>query len=262
MRPHQMPTRSLRHALILALPLALTALPALADEVVVFAAASLKTALDPIAAEVEKASGHQIRISYAGSNALARQILQGAPAGVFISASSEWMDAVDQAGAVVPGSRRDLLGNRLVLIAHDPGAAIDLGPKTDLRGLLAGDKLAMALVDSVPAGQYGKQALQHLGLWDAVAPDVAQADNVRAALTLVSTGEAPLGIVYATDAAADPAVHLRATFPADSHDPITYPAALLTGAGPAERAFFDALTGPAAAAVFAAQGFTVLDPTP
>lgn len=247
--------------LLLALPLALAALPAAAEDVSVFAAASLKTALDPIAAEFQKATGNTVTISYAGSNALAKQIIEGAPADIFISASKQWMDEVEKAGDVVAGSRSDLLGNSLVLVAHDAAAAdVTLNRNADLPALLKGGKLAMALVDSVPAGQYGKEALTSLGLWDAVSPSVAQADNVRAALALVSTGEAPYGIVYATDAAADPAVHVVGTFPADSHKPITYPAALLKPAtDPADKAFFDALSADAADKVFKAQGFSILN---
>ncbi len=247
--------------LILALPLALAALPAGAEEVVVFAAASLKTALDPIAAQFQTETGNKVTISYAGSNALAKQIIEGAPADVFISASKQWMDEVEKAGEVVAGTRGDLLGNTLVLVAHDSAAPqLELTKDTDLAALLAGGKLSMALVDSVPAGQYGKEALTALGLWDKVQGSVAQADNVRAALALVSTGEAPFGIVYATDAAADPAVHVVGTFPADSHKPITYPAALLkTAADPADTAFFEALSGDAADKVFADQGFAILN---
>ena len=247
--------------LILVLPLAFAAVPAAAEEVVVFAAASLKTALDPIAAKFQTETGNTVTISYAGSNALAKQIIEGAPADIFISASKQWMDEVEKAGEVVAGTRGDLLGNTLVLVAHDKEAKpVTLDAKTDLAGLLAGGKLAMALVDSVPAGQYGKEALTHLGQWDKVEGAVAQADNVRAALALVSTGEAPYGIVYATDAAADPAVHVVGTFPADSHKPITYPAALLkTAADPADTAFFKALSDDAADAVFKAQGFAILN---
>jgi len=139
-------------------------------------------------------------------------------------------------------------------------APVQIGPGFDLAGLLGPEKLAMALVDAVPAGQYGKAALQSLGVWDAVAPSVAQADNVRAALALVATGEAPFGITYATDAAADDNVTIVGTFPSDSHPPICYPAALLTGAeDAADRAFFEALSGDDAGAIFAAAGFKVPD---
>jgi len=252
-----------RLSLALAAPLLAIgfALPAAAEEVVVFAAASLKTALDPIAQDFQTATGNTVTISYAGSNALAQQILQGAPADVFISASTEWMDEVEKGGGLAEGTRTDLLGNRLVLVVHDEGAAqVTPAPGFDLAGALGGGKLAMALVDSVPAGQYGKEALTNLGVWEQVEPHVAQADNVRAALALVATGEAPLGIVYATDAAAEPKVHVVGTFPDDSHAPITYPAALLkNGTDAADRAFFQALSGPEADAVFKEQGFTILN---
>ncbi|MEZ5799074.1 MAG: molybdate ABC transporter substrate-binding protein [Paracoccaceae bacterium] len=249
-----------RLASILALTLALAA-PARADQVMVFAAASLKTALDQVAADFQTATGHSVVFSYAGSNALARQIIDGAPADIFISANQAWMDEVEKAGLITTDTRADILGNTLVLIAHNPDTPpVQIGPDLDLHALLDGGKLAMALVSSVPAGQYGKAALQSLGLWDAVQADVAQADNVRAALALVSTGEAPLGIVYATDAAADANVTTIGTFPADSYPPATYPAALLTGAAdPADRAFLQALSADAADAIFAAQGFRVLD---
>ncbi|MGR3197132.1 MAG: molybdate ABC transporter substrate-binding protein [Paracoccus sp. (in: a-proteobacteria)] len=235
------------------------AAPSLADEVTVFAAASLKTALDRIAADFEAETAHDVTLVLAGSNLLARQITQGAPADIFLSASAEWMDVVEAEGMIVPGTRADLLGNALVLVSGEPDSQpVRIDPALDLPQLLDGGRLAMALVDSVPAGQYGKAALTSLGLWDEVADHVAQADNVRAALALVSTGEAPLGIVYATDAAADPGVSVLGTFPADSHPPIAYPVALLTGAADsADRAFLDALSAPAAQQVFRDQGFTL-----
>ena len=235
--------------------------PVLADDIVVFAAASLKDALDGVAADFEAATGHDVTISYAGSNALAKQIIEGAPADIFISASVEWMDEVEKAGLLVDGTRVDLLGNRLVLIAHGKDAApVDIGPGFDLAGLLGDGKLSMAMVDAVPAGQYGKAALESLGIWPAVEGSVAQSENVRAALTLVARGEAPFGIVYATDAVADDNVTVVGTFPADSHKPIVYPVALLTGAGDdADRAFFEALSSDTADAKFAGQGFDILN---
>lgn len=249
----------MRAALLAAL---LTVSPLVAQaDVTVFAAASLKNALDQVAADFTAATGEKVVISYAGSNALAKQIIEGAPADLFISANTEWMDEIAKAGMIAGDQREDLLGNTLVLIAHGKDAAdVTLGGDTDLPALLDGGKLAMALVDSVPAGQYGKAALEKLGLWDGVQADVAQADNVRAALALVATGEAPYGIVYATDAAAEDNVSVVGTFPADSYPPIIYPAALLTGAADdADRAFFEALSGAGAKAAFEAQGFTVLD---
>jgi molybdate transport system substrate-binding protein len=236
------------------------AAPLRAEEVVVFAAASLKTALDAVAAEFEVSTGHSVTISYAGSNQLAKQIIEGAPADTFLSAAVNWMDAVDQAGLVVPGQRRDLLGNDLVLIAHGTDASpVEIGPELDLAKLLGGGMLSMAMVDAVPAGQYGKQSLEALGLWAVAEPLVAQSENVRAALALVATGEAPYGIVYASDAVAGDNVTVVGQFPETSHAPITYPAALLTGAADAaDRAFFDALSADAADAKFAAQGFKIL----
>ena len=236
------------------------AAPLRAEEVVVFAAASLKTALDEVAAEFEASTGNSVTISYAGSNQLAKQIIEGAPADIFLSAAVNWMDAVDQAGLVAVGQRRDLWGNDLVLIAHGTDASpVEIGPELDLAKLLGGGMLSMAMVDAVPAGQYGKQSLEALGLWAVAEPLVAQSENVRAALALVATGEAPYGIVYASDAVAGDNVTVVGQFPETSHAPITYPAALLTGAADAaDRAFFDALSADAADAKFAAQGFKIL----
>lgn len=237
------------------LPLILTgflALPAQSGEVTIFAAASLKTALDQIAAGYAEASGDSLRISYGGSSALARQIVAGAPADLFISASVPWMDEV--AAKLPLRNRRDLLGNRLVLIAHGSAAPMNIA---DLPARLGHDRLAMALVDAVPVGQYGKQALQSLGLWDALAPQVAQADDARAALALVALGAAPYGVTYASDALAEPRVTAIYDFPSDSHDAITYPAALLTD-NAAAAALLETLAAPEATAIFAANGFTVL----
>ncbi|QUS35342.1 molybdate ABC transporter substrate-binding protein [Falsirhodobacter algicola] len=240
-----------------ALILALTAAPLQAAPVTVFAAASLRTALDQIAGEWQDETGETANISYAGSSVLAQQIIQGAPADVFISASTDWMDAAADAGAIEDGTRHDLLGNSLVLVA--PQGTKQL-PVTDLPQALGDERLAMALVDSVPAGVYGKEALTHLGLWGTLRPHVAQADNVRAALALVATGEAPFGIVYASDAVAEPRVSVVASFPDDSHDPITYPAAQVKGSEGLEAAAFLAfLSGDEAARIFAAQGFRVLN---
>ena len=235
--------------------------PAAAEEVVVFAAASLKTALDAHAAAWSAETGHAVVASYGGSSALAKQIVAGAPADIFLSASTAWMDEVEAAGQVVAGTRRDLLGNTLVLVAHGAGQApVAIGPDLDLAGMLGEDRLAMALVDAVPAGQYGKAALAALGLWDGVAPKVAQADNVRAALALVATGEAPFGIVYATDAAAEPGVSVIGTFPAESHPQIVYPVALLASAADAaDQAFLASLDTEAATAIFRAAGFRVAE---
>lgn len=251
-------TRRLALAAVLAATLAT---PALAEEVVVFAAASLKDALDAVAADFQAETGNTVTISYAGSNALAKQIIEGAPADIFLSAAVNWMDEVEKAGLVMPATRADFLGNTLVLVAHGKGAKpVEIGPGFDLAGLLGDGKLAMAMVDSVPAGQYGKESLEKLGVWPAIEASVAQSENVRAALMLVSTGEAPYGIVYASDAVADENVTVVGTFPDDSHKPIVYPAALLTGAADAaDKAFFEALSSDAADAKFTAQGFAILN---
>lgn len=244
----------MRLSLIAAALLAL-APAARADEVTIFAAASLKDALDAIAAEWQKTHGDTLVISYAGSSQLAKQIQQGAPADLFLSASTAWMDAVQKSDDIDPGKRRDLLGNTLVLVGTGKPASADIA---DLPVLLGDGKLAMALVDSVPAGQYGKEALTTLGLWEKVEGQVAQADNVRAALKLVSTAEAPLGIVYGSDAVAEPGVGVIATFPQDSHAPITYPAAVTRAADtPQAAAFLDSLTQEPARSILESQGFTV-----
>ncbi len=236
--------------------LAMAAGPAAAAEVSVFAAASLKNAMDEIAAGYAAETGGKAVVTLAGSSALARQIEQGAPADVFISANPGWMDELESQGMVEPGSRFDLVSNSIVLIAHDADIApVAIGPDTDLAGMLGDRRLAMALVDAVPAGVYGKAALESLGLWEKIAPQVAQADNVRAALALVATGEAPLGVVYATDAVAEDRVTVIGTFPASSHPPIVYPAAAIAGRGAQAAAFLDHLRSPAARAALERQGF-------
>ncbi len=249
---------SRRLALLVSLALVAAPLRAAADDVTVFAAASLTGALDGVAEAWAAETGHRAVLSYGGSSALARQIQQGAPADIFISASEEWMDAVEASGDVQAGTRRDILGNRLVLIAQGDAAPVTLDDSLDLAGMLGEGRLAMALVDAVPAGVYGKQALTSLGLWDGVAPLVAQADTVRGALAFVAQGEAPLGIVFATDAAAEDRVSVIGTFPAGSHAPITYPAALTAQAtSPVAAEFLDYLTSEPARAVWDAAGFSI-----
>ena len=238
----------------------LAAAPLQAETITVFAAASLATALTQVARDYEAGHEHQIVLSFAGSSALARQIQLGAPADIFVSASPDWMDHLQAGDLIDPDSRIDLLGNSIVLIAHGPAEEVTLSPDLDLAALLGDGRLAMALTEAVPAGIYGRAALQSLGLWDQVAPKVAETDNVRAALALVALGEAPLGIVYATDARAEPDVSVIAVFPADSHPPITYPAALLYGpVGEDAASFMTYLSSPEALAVFEAEGFTVLE---
>ncbi len=233
---------------------------AAAGEVTVFAAASLSNAMAEIESAFEADTPHGLTVSLAGSSVLARQIQQGAPADVFISANPDWMGALQEDGLIAEHTRTDLLGNRIVLIAHEPQPPVgEIGKGLDLAGLLKGGKLSMALVEAVPAGIYGKAALQALDLWDSVAADVAQADNVRAALALVASGAAPLGIVYATDAAAEDRVTVLGTFPAGSHPPIVYPVAGIEGRmGDAAADFLAFLRGPAARAAFERQGFVVL----
>jgi len=229
-------------------------------DVVVFAAASLKNALDAINTQWQKETGKKASISYGASSALAKQIEQAAPAQMFISADLDWMDYLAQRNLIKPERRSNLLGNRIVLIAHkDNAQPIDIKPGFDLAKALGGGHLSMANVDSVPAGKYGKAALEKLGVWASVSSKIAQAENVRAALLLVSRGEAPLGIVYQTDAAADPNVKIVGTFPEDSHPPIIYPIALTASANnPDAAAFLDYIKSAKAKPLFEAQGFTVL----
>lgn len=244
------------------LALALIAAPAAAQDVTVFAAASLKNALDDVAAGWKAETGKQAVISYAASSALAKQITEDAPADIFISADLAWMDHVEKAGAAVDGTRKNLLGNSIVLVApKDSTANVKLVKGVDLAAALGTEgKLAMADVAAVPAGKYGKAALESLGAWAGVEKKIAQAENVRAALALVARGEAPLGIVYKTDSAAEPSVRIVDTFPATSHPEIVYPAAQLKGGKSADtKAFFDYLTTEKAKAAFEKQGFSVLN---
>ncbi len=229
--------------------------------VTIFAAASLKNALDSAAKAYEKSTGNKVVISYAGSSALAKQIEQGAPADVFISADLDWMDYVQKKKLIKDDTRFNLLGNRLVLIApKDSAVELKIGKDFPLAAALGDNHIAMANVKSVPAGKYGSAALEKLGVWAAVQPKVAQADNVRAALALVAQGEAPLGIVYESDAAAEPKVKIVDVFPEDSHPPIIYPIAILadTKNGDAAKAFIDDLKTPEGQAFFTKEGFTVL----
>ena len=228
---------------------------------VIFAAASLKNALDEIAADWARAGGRPPpRISYAASSTLAKQIEQGAPADLFLSADQDWMDYVEKKDLIRKSMRVDLLGNRIVAIApRDSKIALELRPGVDIGKALADGRLAMANVDAVPAGKYGKAALVKLGAWQNVKDRIAQAENVRAALLLVARGEAPLGIVYATDATAEPTVRIVAAFPEGSYPPIVYPAALTRQSKAADAPLFlDHLKSAKARASFERQGFTVL----
>jgi molybdate transport system substrate-binding protein len=231
-------------------------------DILVFAAASLKNALDEAAAQWQRESGKKVVISYAASNTLIKQIEQGAPADMFISADLDWMDYGQQKGLIKPDTRSNLLGNRLVLIApKDSNISANIQPGFDLAALLKGGRLAMGNVDAVPAGKYGKASLEKLGAWDGVKDKIAQAESVRAALLFVARGEAPLGIVYQTDAAADPTVKIVGTFPENTHPPIIYPIALTKeSTNPDAVAFLNFLRSPAARPAFERQGFTVLGP--
>jgi molybdate transport system substrate-binding protein len=251
-----MADRFLRAAGALITLLALLA-PARAEHpVTVFAAASLGDVLDAVGHAYDAQGGVQVVFSFASSSALARQIEASGGADIFISADRDWMDELGKRGLLAPGTRRNLAGNRLVLVA--PAAsnvAVKVAPHFDLQAALHGGRLALADPDSVPAGKYARAALTTLGVWDSVAPHLAPAENVRAALAYVARGEAPLGIVYATDAQAEPRVKIVATFPDRTHPPIVYPAALLTGAKPRAKAFLAFLTGARARAMFARAGF-------
>lgn len=225
--------------------------------VTVFAAASLKTALDEVVEQYSSKTGKSVQPSYAASSALARQIQYGAPADIFISANSNWMDWLQQEGLLRNETRVDLLSNRLVLIAA-PGndVQLTLGPNFDLSDALGQSWLAMALTNAVPAGVYGKAALQSLGVWNEVKDRVAQSDNVRTALIHVATGQAALGIVYATDALVDPRVRVIAALPSDSHPEILYPAAIIKdSSNPDATLFLGYLNGPNARQIFDDRGF-------
>lgn len=226
-----------------------------AATVTVFAAASLQEALDAAARAFEKASGHRVVVSYAGSNALARQVEAGAPAELFLSADADWV-AYLQARGLAAAPPRPLLGNELVLVAPAGSAVrLELRPGVDLAAPLGARRIALANPEAVPAGRYARAALESLGAWPSVRARVAAADNVRAALALVARGEAALGVVYRTDALAEPRVRIVAAFPAGSHPPIVYPLLRLKRAGPAAAGFEAWLSGAEARAVFERHGF-------
>ena len=225
--------------------------------VTVFAAASLTDAMKQVADTYKAKSGVSITLSFGASSTLAQQIDQGAGADVFMSADSEWMDFLQKNGRIADGTRKDLLGNELVLVAgRDARPVPKIAPHFDLAGALGDGKLAMADPASVPAGKYGKAALTALGVWDSVSPKVVEAENVRVALEYVARGEAPFGIVYATDAKVA-SVKVAGVFPENSHAPIVYPVALTNTASPAARNFLAFLAGPQARAIFEKAGFTV-----
>jgi molybdate transport system substrate-binding protein len=250
--------RPLLLASIVAAGIAL-ATPAVAADVIVFAASSLQNALDDAVKAYTADTGKVVTVSYGGSSALAKQIEQAAPADIFFSADLAWMKDLHDKNLTVADTEKSILGNEIVLVApKDSSATTTIAPGFDLGAVLGTDgKLAMANVDSVPAGKYGKAALEKLGVWDKVAAQVVQADNVRAALAFVSKGEAPAGIVYQTDANAEPGVKVIGTFPADTHPPIVYPVALLAAStNPDARDFLAYLESDKAKPAFEKQGFT------
>lgn len=228
------------------------------SDLLVFAASSLQTALDELAPAIQQNTGVRVRVSYAATSTLARQIENGAPAGLFISADLDWMDYLAERRLIASQSRVNLLGNSLVLIAPASSTrALKIAPGFALAAALGNGRLAIANPDIVPAGKYAKSALTSLGVWNAVSQKLAPAENVRAALLLVSRGEAPLGIVYKTDAIADRGVRIVDTFPATSHPAIVYPAALVAPATPAAERVLAFLRTPVAASVFRRAGFAV-----
>jgi molybdate transport system substrate-binding protein len=236
--------------------------PATAQEksIVVFAAASMKNALDDANAAFTKQSGIKVVASYAASSALMKQIEQGAPADAFISADLQWMDYGSQKKLIKDDTRVNLLGNKLVLIAAKDSTIgnVTIAPGFDLAKLAGDGRIATGDVRAVPVGLYAKAALEKLGVWASVEPKMAMADSVRAALILVARGEVPLGIVYETDAKVEPGVKIVGVFPDDSHDPIIYPVAATTGAKPETAQYLAFLRSQAAKSVFEGYGFTFL----
>ena len=230
--------------------------------VTVFAAASMKNALDDINAAFAKSTGVKVVASYAASSTLIKQIEQGAPADVFASADLDWMDYGSQKKVIKDETRVNLLGNRLVLIAPKDSKLdnVTIGPGFDLAQLAGDGRIATGDVQAVPVGKYAKAALEKLGSWQAAAPKFAMTENVRAALTLVARGEAPLGIVYATDAKVEPSVKIIGTFPADSHPAIVYPVAATVIAKPETAGYLSFLRSTAAKAAFEQYGFIFLVP--
>ena len=251
--------RRFRFIALAAIALPLLAPAARAADVTIFAAASLNDALTEIGKSYQQKTGHTAAFSFAASSVLARQIENSKGADVFMSADSDWMDYLDNRGLIAHETRRDLVGNHLVLIAPaESTTTVAIAPHFDLAGALHGGRLAIADPDSVPAGKYGKSALTSLGVWNTVVDRLAQAENVRVALAYVARGEAPLGIVYTTDAMAEPKVKIVGTFPDNSHAPIVYPVAATKDAGPLAKEFIDYLSSPEARTVFQKDGFVIL----
>lgn len=248
--------------LLALLSFACSAAPASAQgqKLIIFAAASLKDALDEVNTAYQHEKGQDTATSYAASSTLAKQIEAAAPADVFISADLDWMDYLAKRNLIKPETRANLLGNRLVLIAPANSATkLGIAPNFPLAQALGNGRLAIGDPNGVPAGRYGKAALESLGVWSSVADRLAPAENVRATLALVSRGEAPLGIVYQTDANSDKGVQIVGTFPENTHPPIIYPIAVVAGStNPGAPGYVAFLKSPAARPIFEKQGFTVL----
>lgn len=252
-----------RRLLLLAVATLWLAAPARAEEsqpeLLVFAAASLTNAFDEIGASYTRDTGQSVKFSYASSSALARQLEAGARADVFASADTEWMDYCQARDLIDRSTRSDLLSNRLVLIAPASSAVeLKVAPGFALADALGGKRLATGDPEYVPVGRYARSALMSLGVWNDVADRLVRADNVRTALAFVSRGEAPLGIVYATDAKADEGVRVVDTFPENTHLRIVYPVAATAGARDGARRFVESLRQPAARETFEKYGFITL----
>lgn len=258
-------TRRISIAVLAAILASITALSQVATAqdgkpITIFAAASMKNALDDINAAFTKQTGIKTVASYAASSALMKQIENGAPADVFASADIEWMDYGSQKMVIKDGTRVNLLGNRLVLVAPKDSkiGEVKIGPGFDLAKLVGDGRVATGDVRSVPVGKYAKAALEKLGAWAAVKPKMAMTESVRAALALVARSEAPLGIVYSTDAKAEPGVKVVGTFPEDSHPPIVYPVALTVTAKPDAARYLAFLRSQLSKTVFESFGFSFL----
>jgi molybdate transport system substrate-binding protein len=247
-------------AAALAVTFALPHATAQQNALTIFAAASLKNALDDANAAFTKQTGVKVVVSYAATSALVKQIEQGAPADVFLSADLRWMDYAAENKLIKADTRANLLGNKLALIAPKDSKldTVTIGPGFDIARLAGDGRIVIADVKAVPAGRYAKAALESLGAWAAAEKKLAQTENVRAALAYVSRGEAPVGIVYATDAKVDPGVKIVGTFPDGSHPPVTYPVAATANAKPEATRYLEFLRTPAAKSIFEAYGFSFL----
>jgi molybdate transport system substrate-binding protein len=250
-----------RYFCIAALAFLSTAFSAHAENVNVFAAASMKTAFDEAARLWKTQSGKEIVATYGSTGTLAKQIAEGAPADIFISADLAWMDDVASKNLIKAESRKNLVGNTLVLVgAAGTDLKIELAKDSNLAASLGGEKLAVGDVKFVPAGKYAKAALENLGLWASVEPNLVMQENVRSALALVARGEAKLGIVYGSDAVAESKVQVLADFPEASHEPIVYPAAIIAASNnPDAQPFLDFLFSEEAQLIFKTNGFTLLE---